>query len=210
MDGTGQFARARPSLLIGILCGTARRARLGRQFRRRQTRHHGRLLARRPRLPPLLLVRLAAVATGAARRAWAASAASAGAAVPGHDGAGRPAAGGDRRDRLHPGAARPRHHHPTRLRGVFGPDPRQPDVARARHRATLHRRAIIIPGLLVFGAELLSTIGNSGVGGDLMFVTAGVFWAMFGTLLRHWQVRGRRAVAGVAAVSSFCSRPSIC
>src|SRR6186997_999771 len=45
------------------------------------------------------------------------------------------------------------------------------------------RRAIggvaIISGLLIYGAEALATIGTHGVAGDLMFVTAGVFWATF-------------------------------
>ena len=53
-------------------------------------------------------------------------------------------------------------------------------------KATLQRiagGAIIIAGLLMFGAESLTTIGNSGVGGDLLFATAGLFWATFGTLL---------------------------
>ena len=37
---------------------------------------------------------------------------------------------------------------------------------------------------MVFGAESLTTIGRQGVGGDLLFAGAGLFWAMFGTLLR--------------------------
>ena len=67
--------------------------------------------------------------------------------------------------------------------------------------------ATIIAGLLVFGAESLATIGSHGVGGDLMFVTAGFFWAMFGTLLRHWQVSGRRAIAVVAVLSILLFAP---
>ena len=63
--------------------------------------------------------------------------------------------------------------------------------------------AIIIVGLLVFGAESLTTIGNSGVGGDLLFATAGLFWATFGTLLRLWNVAGTRAVTAVGAVSAI-------
>ncbi len=60
----------------------------------------------------------------------------------------------------------------------------------------------IIAGLLVFGAESLTTIGGKGVGGDLLFVTAGFFWAMFGTLLRQWRISANRAVAvvGILAV----------
>src|SRR5581483_1879219 len=39
---------------------------------------------------------------------------------------------------------------------------------------------IIIAGLLLFRAESLATLGNAGVGGDLLFATAGLFWATFG------------------------------
>ncbi|MGA8388818.1 MAG: DMT family transporter [Pseudolabrys sp.] len=67
--------------------------------------------------------------------------------------------------------------------------------------------AIIIAGLLVFGAESLTTIGNSGVGGDLLFATAGLFWATFGTLLRLWNVAGTRAVTAVGAVSVVVLAP---
>ena len=77
-------------------------------------------------------------------------------------------------------------------------------------KATLQRiigGAIIIAGLLMFGAELLTTIGNAGVGGDLLFATAGLFWATFGTLLRHWNVAGTRAVMAVGAVSVIVLAP---
>ena len=67
--------------------------------------------------------------------------------------------------------------------------------------------AIIIAGLLVFCAESLTTIGNSGVGGDLLFATAGLFWATFGTLLRLWNVAGTRAVTAVGAVSVIVLAP---
>ena len=77
-------------------------------------------------------------------------------------------------------------------------------------KATLQRiagGAIIITGLLMFGAESLTTIGNSGVGGDLLFATAGLFWATFGTLLRLWNVPGTRAVMAVGAVSVIVLAP---
>ena len=61
--------------------------------------------------------------------------------------------------------------------------------------------ATIIAGLMVFGAESLATIGRQGVGGDLLFVTAGFFWAMFGTLLRSWRISGTRAIAVVGVLS---------
>ena len=67
--------------------------------------------------------------------------------------------------------------------------------------------AIIIVGLLMFGAESLATIGNAGVGGDLLFATAGLFWATFGTLLRLWNVPGTRAVTAVGAISVIMFAP---
>ena len=65
----------------------------------------------------------------------------------------------------------------------------------------------IIAGLLVFGAESVTTIGSHGVGGDLLFATAGVFWATFGILLRYWRVSGMRAVAVVGALSVVVFAP---
>ena len=65
----------------------------------------------------------------------------------------------------------------------------------------------IIAGLLVFGAESITTIGHDGVGGDLLFATAGLFWASFGTLLRLWRVSGTRAAALVAALSVIVYAP---
>jgi drug/metabolite transporter (DMT)-like permease len=65
----------------------------------------------------------------------------------------------------------------------------------------------IVAGLMVFGWESLATIGGHGVGGDLLFVTAGFFWAMFGTLLRYWRVSGVRAVALVGFLSVVVYAP---
>jgi drug/metabolite transporter (DMT)-like permease len=67
--------------------------------------------------------------------------------------------------------------------------------------------AIIIIGLLMFGAESVATIGGHGVGGDLLFAAAGLFWATFGTLLRLWNVPGTRAVMAVGAVSVIVLAP---
>jgi drug/metabolite transporter (DMT)-like permease len=77
-------------------------------------------------------------------------------------------------------------------------------------RATLQRwigGATIIVGLIVFGIESLTTIGGHGVGGDLLFVTAGFFWALFGILLRLWRVSGTRAIAVVAVLSIILFAP---
>jgi drug/metabolite transporter (DMT)-like permease len=65
----------------------------------------------------------------------------------------------------------------------------------------------IIAGLMVFGAESLATIGRQGVGGDLLFVTAGFFWAVFGTLLRYYHMSGTRAVAMVGVLSVVVYAP---
>jgi drug/metabolite transporter (DMT)-like permease len=77
-------------------------------------------------------------------------------------------------------------------------------------RATVTRvvgGVTIIAGLVVFGAESLATIGHSGVGGDLLFVTAGLFWATFGTLLRHFRMSGTRATTVVAVLSVVVYAP---
>jgi drug/metabolite transporter (DMT)-like permease len=77
-------------------------------------------------------------------------------------------------------------------------------TAMLHERATIPRifgGTIIIAGLMVFGAESLTTIGREGVGGDLLFVTAGFFWAMFGTLLRYYRMSGTRAVVMVGVLS---------
>ena len=67
--------------------------------------------------------------------------------------------------------------------------------------------ATIIAGLMVFGIESITTIGSHGVGGDLLFATAGLFWATFGILLRSWRVSGTRAVAVVGALSVVVFAP---
>ncbi|HZP78437.1 MAG TPA: DMT family transporter [Pseudolabrys sp.] len=66
----------------------------------------------------------------------------------------------------------------------------------------------IVAGLIVFGGEALTTIGPNGVGGDLLFVAAGMFWATFGTLLRLWHVSGTRAATVVTALSALLFAPA--
>lgn len=67
--------------------------------------------------------------------------------------------------------------------------------------------AAIIVGLLFYGVESLATIGGHGVGGDLLFVCAGAFWAMFGTLLRRWHIVATSAVVAVGAISMLLMAP---
>ncbi len=61
--------------------------------------------------------------------------------------------------------------------------------------------AAILVGLAVIGAEALRTMGRQGVLGDLIFVTTGCSFAIFGMLLRQWQIAATRAVAATSVVS---------
>jgi drug/metabolite transporter (DMT)-like permease len=66
--------------------------------------------------------------------------------------------------------------------------------------------AAILIGLGVIGTEALRTMGKNGVVGDLLFVAAGSFFAVFGMLLRRWHVTPMRAVA-VTSVLSLAGLP---
>lgn len=67
--------------------------------------------------------------------------------------------------------------------------------------------ATIIAGLVVFGIESFATIGTHGIGGDLLFATAGALWALFGILLRQWRVTGMRVAAAVGLMSVLVYGP---
>jgi drug/metabolite transporter (DMT)-like permease len=67
--------------------------------------------------------------------------------------------------------------------------------------------AAIIAGLAIYGRESLMTSGGSGVAGDLLFVSAGLSWAIFGTLLRQWNVPGTRAVVAIGIISIVLLAP---
>jgi drug/metabolite transporter (DMT)-like permease len=67
--------------------------------------------------------------------------------------------------------------------------------------------AAIVAGLVIYGAESLTTIGSHGVVGDLLFATAGLGWAMFGVLVRKWHLNGMRALGAVAVFSVFFFAP---
>jgi drug/metabolite transporter (DMT)-like permease len=64
----------------------------------------------------------------------------------------------------------------------------------------------ILAGLGVIGAEALGTMGRQGVIGDLLFVAAGSCFAIFGMLLRLWQIPAMRAVA-VTTILSLAGLP---
>jgi drug/metabolite transporter (DMT)-like permease len=73
-----------------------------------------------------------------------------------------------------------------------------------RERLPLTRAAgvaTIIAGLMVIGGEAVTTIGAHGVAGDLLFVLAGGFFAMFGTLNRLWRIEAMRATVVVSVLS---------
>ena len=61
--------------------------------------------------------------------------------------------------------------------------------------------AAIVAGLLLLGTEALSTLGSSGLAGDLSFAAAGILWAMFGTALRLWRVSAVQAVKIICSLS---------
>ena len=60
---------------------------------------------------------------------------------------------------------------------------------------------VIVVGLVVIGGEAATSIGAHGVGGDLMFVVTGAFFATFGTLLRLWRIDAIRATVVVGVLS---------
>ncbi len=64
----------------------------------------------------------------------------------------------------------------------------------------------MVLGLCIIGVEALRTIGAHGVGGDLLFVAAGGFFAMFGMLVRLWRIPAMRAAA-ITSVLSLVGLP---
>ncbi len=66
----------------------------------------------------------------------------------------------------------------------------------------------IVAGLAVIGAESLRTMGGHGVAGDLLFVAAGSFFAIFGMLVRLWRVSAKRATM-ITSVLSLAGLPAL-
>ena len=67
---------------------------------------------------------------------------------------------------------------------------------------------VIVAGLLVFAGESLGSIGGHAIGGDLLFLTAGLFWAIFGTLVKYWNVDGMRATIASCVLSVAIYAPA--
>lgn len=66
---------------------------------------------------------------------------------------------------------------------------------------------VIVLGLVTFGIESITAIGSHGLGGDFLFVGAGMFWAGFGIALRRWSVSGMRAAMIVGALAFLIYTP---
>jgi drug/metabolite transporter (DMT)-like permease len=65
---------------------------------------------------------------------------------------------------------------------------------------------LIVAGLAVIGSEAVRTMGPQGILGDLLFVLAGCFFAIFGILVRRWQIAPLRAAA-ITSVLSLAGLP---
>jgi drug/metabolite transporter (DMT)-like permease len=67
---------------------------------------------------------------------------------------------------------------------------------------------IMVAGLLIFAGEAITSIGGHALGGDLLFMTAGLFWATFGTLLKQWRLDGMRAAIVSCVLSLVLFAPA--
>jgi len=65
----------------------------------------------------------------------------------------------------------------------------------------------IVAGLVLLGGEAVVSIGSQGVLGDLSFALGGLFWAVFGTLLRLWNLRAQRAAVVISVLSLLLYAP---
>jgi len=52
---------------------------------------------------------------------------------------------------------------------------------------------VIVGGLAIFAGESIISIGGNALGGDLLFATAGLMWALFGMLVKLWGLDSARA-----------------
>src|SRR5262245_8277249 len=67
--------------------------------------------------------------------------------------------------------------------------------------------AVIVAGLCTFGIDALGSIGRHGLLGDAIFMSAGIGWGIFGTLLRRWQIDSLRAAVAVGTLSCLVYAP---
>ena len=67
---------------------------------------------------------------------------------------------------------------------------------------------ILAGGLLVGGSSLLASLSGAGYWrGDLLFLAAGMTWALYGVLCQRWRVRAIDATLAVAAGSFLLAAP---
>jgi drug/metabolite transporter (DMT)-like permease len=67
---------------------------------------------------------------------------------------------------------------------------------------------LVIMGLAALGGDgLINSTGWQTLLGDVMFVCAGIAWALFGTLLRRWRTNPLRASAAIALMSALAYLP---
>jgi drug/metabolite transporter (DMT)-like permease len=77
-------------------------------------------------------------------------------------------------------------------------------------RLSIHRilgALAMVLGLLAFGAEA-TTFGPHAIGGDLLFVTAGLLWASFGIALKVWRIDGPRAAMAISTIALLIFTPA--
>ena len=207
MDVKAQPAAARHSILIGVLCGTGASFGWAAGF---VAAKHGVNVGFAPAdlaLHRFFWTGLVPYAADAARRHRGPRRHRLGPRA-GDEHPVRPAAGLHRLFRLYAGAARAWHHHPAGLRGAVRHHPRQLwCCANGRPHSGYSAAAIIVAACWCSASNRSPPSARHGVGGDLLFVTAGCFWATFGILLRHWRLPGMRAVAVVGALSVIVFAP---
>lgn len=75
-------------------------------------------------------------------------------------------------------------------------------------RARLFGVIAIIGGLVVFAGEAVTSIGLHALGGDSLFASAGLMWAVFTLCLRRWGMNGQHAAAIVGALSLLIYAPA--
>ncbi|MBA4741735.1 MAG: DMT family transporter [Azoarcus sp.] len=75
-------------------------------------------------------------------------------------------------------------------------------------RRVLVALGVTTAGLLLIAGRSLGEIGDSDVWkGDVLFLIAALFWAVFGMLGRHWKVPPRSAIVGMAVISLVVYTP---
>lgn len=75
-------------------------------------------------------------------------------------------------------------------------------------RPTVVALLLSTAGLLLIGFEsLLASAQGSEWIGDLLFLTAALAWAIFGLLMRRWQVKPQFGVLGIASFSALVFMP---